>query len=360
MKPLSTKPTTPLHLDRSRRVGIVLLTGIGDVVHGLPIANDLKRDDPARTVVWVAEPAPARVLEHHPAVDEIVVFQRRRGVRGVIELARAFRRRRCDLTLNMQRYLKGVLPSLLSGGGIRLGLPASKTREGVRLFNTHHLAERPWCHTQDLLLGYREALGLPTDAPVEWGITFSDEERRAQAQFFRELGDGPVVAVVLATANPRKDWPPERYPELVDRLHELGYRVLLVGRPGARERAAAATVMAESRSRPKSGLVDSVREMMWMVDGVDLLVSPDTGPLHIAHALETPVVGLFGHTNPARVGPWRRYRDLVVDRYTEPGTLPDPTAYDPKLGRMEAIRVEDILEMVERARARYRVPKAPR
>ena len=358
MKQRSATPTALLDLVRSRRVGIVLLTGIGDVVHGLPIANDLKRGNPARTVVWVGEPAPARVLEHHPAVDETVVFHKRRGVRGVIELARAFQGRRCDLTLNMQRYLKGVFPSVLSGARIRVGLPPSKTREGVRLFNTHHLAERPWCHTQDLLLGYRQTLGLPTDAPVEWGITFSDAERAEQAHFFRELGDRPVAGVVLATANPRKDWPRERYPALLDSLHQLGYRVLLVGGPGERERAIAASMTARPGSHPKIGLADSVRGMMWMVDGVDLLVSPDTGPLHLAHALGTPVVGLFGHTNPARVGPWRRYRDLVVDRYTEPGTPPDPAQYDPKLGRMEAIGVDDVLEMVERARTRYGVRKA--
>lgn len=341
----------------ARRVGIVLLTGIGDVVHGLPIANDLKRADPARTVLWIAEPAPARVLEHHPAVDEVVVFRKDRGIRGVLELARDLRGRPCDLTLNMQRYLKSVPPTMLTGAGVRVGLPRSKTRDGVSLFNTHHLPERPWCHTQDLLLGYRAALGLPEDGPVEWRITFSEQERAEQERFFRPL-ERPTVGVVLTSANPRKDWPAERYPALADALAlDLGYRVVLVGGPSERERAIAARVLAEAAARPISGLTDSVRRMMWMVDGVDLLVSPDTGPLHIAHALGTPVVGLFGHTNPARVGPWRRYRDLVIDRYTEPGAVPDPSGYEPKPGRMEAIGVEDVLEAVERARDRYGISK---
>ena len=95
-----------------------------------------------------------------------------------------------------------------------------------------------------------------------------------------------------------------------------------------------------------------------MVDGVDLLVSADTAPLHLAHALGTPVVGLFGHNKPAQVGPWRRYRDLVMDRYPESEAPPDPTQYDPKLGRMEAIGVDDVLDTVERARACYGVCKA--
>lgn len=340
-------------LARARRAGIVLLTGIGDVVHGLPIANDLKRAAPERRVLWVAEPAPARVLEHHPAVDEVVVFHKARGARGVAGLAATLRGRRCGVTLNMQRYLKSVFPTLLTGARVRVGLPRSKTRDGVSLFNTHHLSERPWCHTQDLLLGYRAALGLPADGPVEWRITFSPDEAAERARFFATLAGAPVAGLVLGTANPKKDWPAERYPPLARALAARGWRVLLIGGPSTRERAVADAVLADPGARAVDGLGGSVRRMMWMVAGVDLLISPDTGPLHLAHALGTPVVGLFGHTNPARVGPWRDFRDLVVDRWTEPGAAPDPAGYEPKLGRMERIAVADVLDKVDRARAVY-------
>jgi len=184
----------------------------------------------------VAEATPARIIEHHPAV----VFHRQRGLQGVIGLAGALRGRRCDVTLNMQRYMKSVFPTMLSGARVRVGLPPSQTRDTVALFHTHHLAERPWCHTQDLLLGYRGALGLPADALVEWRITFSGGERAERDRFFDALGTTPVASVVPATANPKKDWPAERYPRLVEALtRELGYRVLLIGGPGSRERAVA-------------------------------------------------------------------------------------------------------------------------
>ncbi|HZD06458.1 MAG TPA: glycosyltransferase family 9 protein, partial [Longimicrobiales bacterium] len=139
-------------------------------------------------------------------------------------------------------------------------------------------------------------------------------------------------------------------PPLADALHDRGYTVLLVGGPGTRERAVAERIGARARTSPVNALGDSVRRMMWLVAGADLVVSPDTGPLHIAHALGTPVVGLYGHSNPWRVGPWRRFRELVVDRYTEEGEPPDPSAYEPKEGRMERIRVEDVMERVELAR----------
>ncbi len=332
-----------------------MLSGIGDVVHAMPLATDLKRDDPERTIVWIAEPAPARVLDHHPDVDEVVVFRRRDGLRGVMALSETLRGRPCDLTLNTQRYLKGAFASLLSGAPVRLGLAPSKTRDGVRFTSTHHLPEGPWCHTQDLLLGFRDALGLPADAPVRWRITFSAEERHAQRRALEALPPGrPLAGLVLGTSNPKKDWPAERYPALARALAELGYTPVLVGGPSPRERSAADRVLAEA---PGASVVDalgnSVRTMMAWVDAVDVLVSPDTGPLHIAHALGTPVVGLFGHSNPARLGPWRRFRELVVDRYTDPGAIPDPTRWEPKLGRMERITVDDVLVALERARTVY-------
>ncbi len=338
----------------ARRVCIVLLSGIGDVIHGLPLANDLKRLDPAIEVVWVAESAPAQVLAHHPAVDRTVVYRKGTGLRGVMSLREAMKDVRADLTLNIQRYLKSVWPTVFSGAPVRVGLPRSKTRDGIFLFHTHVLAEGPWKHSQDLFLDFRWALGVPHDAPVTWGLSFSEAERAEQRDFFDALDGRPRAALVVGSANPKKDWPAERLATLADALSkEHGFRVLLLGGPSERERRMADTVIATATSRPLDCLGDSVRRLSWIIDGSDLVIAPDTGPLHIAHALDVPVIGLFGHTNPARVGPWLRFRDLVVDRYTEPGDESDPSGYLPKNDRMDSITLDDVLEKVEVARSRY-------
>jgi len=335
-------------------VCIVLLSGIGDVVHGLPLALDVKARDPRHEVTWVAEPAPAEVLRHHRAVDRIVVYRTRDGVSGLRALRRAMADVRADVTLNVQRYFKSVWPTLLSGARARVGLPPSKTRDGVRFFSTHVLAETPWKHSQDLFLDFRWALGVPRDAPARWDIAFSPREVAERDAWLAGMGGAPVASLVLASANPKKDWPPERYADLADALAtDFGFRVLLLGGPSGRERAAADTVLARARTHPVDGLGDSVRTLMGRIAGSSLVVAPDTGPLHVAHALGVPVIGLFAHTNPWRVGPWARFRDLVVDRYTEPGAPPDPAGYLPKDDRMDAITVEDVLEKVEVARSTY-------
>lgn len=337
----------------AERVCVVLLTGLGDVVHGLPVVNALKRDDPRRHVTWVVEPMPSALLRHHPAVDDVVVYHKKRGVRGVLELRRELAGRRFDLTLNLHVYFKSVWPTVLSGAPVRLGFGRDRSREGVWLSVNRHLEPRPRAHTQDLFLEFLEHLGVPP-APPEWRVTFTEEEERAREAFFAPLRDRPVAAVVPASAMAKKDWLPERWAEVVDALErDFGFRVVLVGGPGERETRIAREIVERASTRPVWAMGDGVRRVAWTVGGADLVIAPDTGPLHLARAQEVPVVGLYGHTNPWRLGPYRKFQDLWVDRYTDPGDPPDPSDARPRWGRMERIATADVLERVERAVERY-------
>jgi len=356
VRPVVVSPHGPGLLPTSevKHVCIVLLSGIGDVVHGLPLALDLKDRDPGTLVTWVAEAAPAQVLRHHPAVDRIVEFDSRGGAKGVWTLLRTMADIRADLTLNVQRYFKSVWPTVFSSAPVRVGMAPSKTSDGIRFAHTHVMEEGPWKHSQDLFLDFRGALGIDRNRPVRWDLTFSDREQHERRAFFGTLGARPVAGLVVASANPKKDWPPERYARLADALAgDFGFQVILLGGPSDRERRAVAVIRSLAGSSPVEALASSVRQLMIRVAGSSLVVAPDTGPLHIAHALDVPVVGLFAHTNPWRVGPWRRFHDLVVDRYTEPGDAPDPSAYLPKDDRMDTITVSDVLAKVEVARSTY-------
>ena len=334
----------------SQRVCIVLLTGLGDVIHGLPLVNALKDDDPSRRITWVVEPMPSAALLHHPSIDEVVVYRKKRGLQGLVELRRDLAGRRFDLTLNLNVYIKSAWPTLLSRAPHRLGFGRDRAMEGTWLAANHHLLPGPRAHTQDLFFEFLAHLGLPIPRPPQWRIPFTDEERRAQADFFAPLRDRPIVAIVPASANAKKDWLADRYARVVDALErDFGYRTMLIGGPGAREQAIAREIVERVEAKPVWALGDSVRRLMWLIDGAQLLIAPDTGPVHIARALGVPVVGLFGHTNPWRVGPYRAYEELWIDRYTEPGEPPDPSNWTPKLGRMEQITVDDVLERVQRA-----------
>lgn len=331
------------------RVCVVLLTGLGDVVHGLPLVNALKDDDPRRRITWVVEPMPAPLLAPHPSIDEVVVYRKKDGLRGLRQLWRDLAGRRFDLAINLNVYTKSVWPTLFSRAPHRLGFDRARSFEGVWLAANHHLPPRPRAHTQDMFLEFLEHLGIG-DVKPEWRIPLTDDERRAQAEFFAQFEGRPVAAIVPATANRKKDWLAERWARVADALaSDFGYRTLLVGGPGEREQHIAREIVERSSVKPVWGMGDGIRRMTWMLGGCDLVLAADTGPVHVARALEIPVVGLYGHTNPWRVGPYRWCEDLWIDRYTDPGEAPDPTRRDPKLDRMEEITVDDVLEKVQRA-----------
>jgi heptosyltransferase I len=331
------------------RICVVLLTGLGDVVHGLPVVNAIKRARPDAHITWVVEPMPSGILRPHPSVDEVIVFHKKSGWGGVRRLRSQLRRHHFDITLNFNIYFKSVFPTLFARAPRRIGFDRSRAREGVWLFANEHLGAGPRQHTQDMFLEFLDVLDIPAE-PLQWLIPLTESERLEQEDFFQTLTDRRIVGLVGASANVKKDWPADRYPPLVDALTEdFNAHVVLLGGPGEREQNIARYIMEHASNQPISALGDSIRRLTWLINGCNLLIAPDTGPVHIARALEVPVIGLYGHTNPWRVGPYRKYEDLWIDRYNELAAPPDASQADPKHGRMELISVDDVLEKVQRA-----------
>lgn len=341
-------------LAEAKHLCVVLLSGLGDVVHGLPVINAIRDAHPDLHVTWVAEPMPAQLLSPHVSVDKVIPWRKNAGLAGVRTLRSQVGATRFDLTLDFNVYFKAVVPTLLSRAAVRVGFGRDRARDGVWLAHTDPLPPAPRKHTQDMFLEFLDALGVARPDPLAWRLDLSDAERAAQQAFFAPVA-GPVCAVVPASANPHKDWVPERHVELVDELADRGFTVVLAGGPGARETAIARMVQERARSTPLWGLGDGVRRLLWLIDGCDLVIAPDTGPLHIARARHVPVIGLYGHTNPWRVGPYLAYEDLWVDTYDDPGVPPDPSSFEPKHGRMERITVAEVMDRVDVAVSRYGV-----
>ena len=331
-----------------------MLSAIGDAVHVLPVANALKRAWPETRITWVVQPVPHLLVRDHPAIDDFIVFKRRRGLEGWLgfaEFARDVRERRFDLLLGLQVYLKAGVLTALAPASVKLGFDRARARDMQWLFTNRRIPAHEPQHVQDQYFEFVRDLGVDPEPPT-WGIPIPEEERRAQAAFFEGL-DRPACAVVVGTSKPEKNWTPEgfaRVLEEVERAH--GLRPVLVGGPSAIERRIADEVVARTRARVVDALGNDLRRLVWILDGSALAISPDTGPLHIARALETPVVGLFGYTNPKRSGPYRLYRDLVVDGYaTHPGEdYPIEHAYRNGMGR---VTVDAVLEKVSLAVERY-------
>ena len=334
-----------------RRIGLVMLSALGDVVHALPVVTAIKRHAPATHLTWILQPGPAALVRGHAAVDEILVFERRKGLRGFLELRRALRDRPFDLVLALQPYFKAGLITAMMRAPIKLGLDLGRSRDLNWLFTTDRIPPRPAGHIQDQFLEFLDAIGVPRGEP-EWGLRPTDAERRWAAE---QLHDArrPVVGFVVATSKPPKNWPAAKYAELAVRLQELhGASIVLLGDTSPPETRAAETIL-DITGLPLSALGCGLRNTLALLEACDVVVSPDTGPFHMCVAMNVPAVGLYGYTNPKRFGPYRRFGDLMVDGYGDPGEAYSAAA-GYRLRRMERISVAAVAEKVTlalRARA---------
>jgi heptosyltransferase I len=335
------------------RVGIIMMSAVGDAVHVLPVINALKRQDAAVHVTWVLQPGPATLVRGHPSVDDLILFDRSQGWRGFLETRRELARHPFDIVLALQVYFKAGIITSFARAPVKLGFDRARARDFNWLFTNRRIPARPGQHVQDQYFEFLTALGV-TPEPVVWGLGPWEEERGWQREFFAAI-DRPAAALVIATSKPQKDWIPERWAEVVDALHEdYGLQPVLVGGRSARELRAEAVIMERARHKPVSALGSGLRKLVSILDGAALVISPDTGPLHLSVALDRPVISLMGYTNPKRTGPYRKFHDLIVDAYGDPGEE-YPLSPQWRPDRMPRISVADVLEKVDVWRTKYAV-----
>jgi heptosyltransferase I len=336
---------------RLDRVCIVMMSAVGDAVHVLPVLNALKRHAPKARVTWILQPGPMSLVRGHPAVDDIVVFDRARGARAFLDVRRELATREFDVVLDLQVYFKAGIVTSFTRAPVKLGFDRARARDMNWLFTTRQIPPHEPQHVQDQYFEFLTALGVPA-GEVTWNLGPWDDERAAQRAFFGPF-DRPAASIVVATSKPQKDWIPERWAETADALYyDVGLQPVLVGGRSPRELAAEQIIRARARAPLVSALGSGLRNLVGILDGSALVLSPDTGPLHMAVALDRPVISLMGYTNPRRTGPYRRFHELVVDAYGDPGES-YPISMENRLDRMQRIGVRDVLALVDRWRGSY-------
>lgn len=334
------------------RVGVVMMSAIGNTVHVLPVLNALKRHHPSARVTWIMQGGPASLVSGHPAVDEIVRFDRGGGWRGFAALRRELARRPFDVVLDFQTYLKAGVVTGMTRAPVKLGFDRARARDLNWLFTTHRLEPRPPSHTQDQYFEFLDALGVPHET-VEWHLGPWEGERGWQREFYAPF-DRPAVPLVIGATKEETSWVPERWVPVVDALYgDYGLQPVLVGGASPREVETARVIRESARVPVVDAMNSGLRRLVSILDGAALVVSLDTGPLHISVALDRPVVALMGYNNPKRTGPYRRFHDLIVDAYGEPGEE-YPISFQHRPGHMKRITPAQVLEKVERWHRHYR------
>jgi heptosyltransferase-1 len=283
---------------------VVRLSALGDVIHTIPAAVALREryDD----IAWAVETPYRELVETVAKVRAIPVSLKKWSFQNVNEARKNIRG--FDVAIDFQGLIKSALLARSSGAKERIG------------FAREHIKEKPaaWFLTREVNID-------PSRHVVDWnlqlaGATMPEVDFAPFAM--GELDSGGAVVLLPGAGRPEKIWPVERFRALAQRL---GDRALVVWGPGEEERARA----IGARMAPKT----SLRELAKLLKTASLVIGGDTGPLHLADALGTKVIGLYGPTNPRRNGPYSQLQRCISTYETT--------------RRMESIEVDDVLSMIE-------------
>ena len=291
-----------------KRVCLIKPSSLGDVVHALPVLSSLRELWPDAHLAWVVNRGLRGLLDGHPDLDEVIPFDRSKvrlnpgGVASISRFLLDLRRKRFDLAVDLQGLLRSGIMARATGAGVRVGLADS--REGSRHFYTHRVeSSGPESHAVDRLLGVANAFGADTSRP-RFRVAFGEGDAAWSRSALEDL-PRPLMAVNVGARWLTKRWPPEQFAAVARRaVRERGAGLVLVGAPEDRPLVDALKLaLGPIEALDLCGRT-TLPQLASLAADVDVFLSNDTGPLHLAAAAGAKVVGVYTCTSPARTGPY--------------------------------------------------------
>ena len=380
-----------------QKILLIKLSAMGDVVHTIPLLNALRRHYPKARIDWLTTPAIAELLRHNPAIDSVIEFSRDGWAKpwrfapfaDAARLIATLRATGYDLVLDMQGQLRSAVFAFASGAPVRIGfdrpradiwqssprqIPAEArkhawqgAREGSWLAYTHHIALPTLdVHPVERYLSVGAMLGLDDGAPdFSFPIPPEAATRIEGLLDYYGIANSNLIAIAPGTNWETKEWRREGFAEVARHFLQKRYAVTLVG--SERERAACEAVATLAPGAINLAGETTLPELAALLRRAAIAVTNDSGPMHLAVALDRPVMSIFGPTDPVWSGPYRR--DGAVLRVD----LPCSPCYLRELRRcnfghacMQDVKASAVIERAEAilakssARAKAPAPQAGR
>jgi len=327
-------------------------SSLGDIVLALPALTALRRNFPEAKISWLVRPEFAALLENHPHLDEIILFDRQdlgkawynpRAFATLVSLIRRLRAGNFDVVFDFQGLFRTASLAWLSGCGKRFG--GAETREFAHFFYTDKVSQDMQCaHLVDYYLKTIKAAGA-SDIDVEFVLPEDSEASESVRKLLasHNVSADNYAVCVPGSAHADKCWPTERFAELANRISRK-FEASIVA-TGMKSEAEVVEKLQSLADVPVTNLAGqtTLSELTALLKGARLVVSNDTGPGHIAAAAGVPLVLMFGKSNPIRVGPYGRKQCVVAIDAEARGLAINST--DPRHNIRE-ITVEQVYEKV--------------
>ncbi|MFC1738973.1 glycosyltransferase family 9 protein [Planctomycetota bacterium] len=333
-----------------RKILLIKPSSLGDIVLALPALSALRKNFPDAQISWLIRPEYAPLIRNHPHLNTIIPFDRKllgkawykqKAFVSLISLINQLRQNRFDLVLDLQGLFRTAFFGWISGCKKRLGM--ANAREFATLFYTHKIQQNKDCiHLVDYYLKIVQKTGA-SDIDVRFLFPADPPAIEAIAGLLKDhnINQDNYAVLIPGSAHPDKCWPVENFALLADKIHsQFGLSVIAAGTASEKHICEKLKALAQTPIANFAGLTN-LPELTALLKTAKLLVSNDTGPGHIAAALSTPLVLIFGRSNPARVAPYGRENCIAAVEPYSRGFLPDN--YDPKYD-IKKISVDDVYQ----------------
>ena len=296
---------------------ILRLSAIGDVCNAVSVVQAIQCQHPQAQITWVIGKVEARLLEGLPGV-RFVVFDKRQGKAAYRQLKQDLQHDHFDVLLHMQVAFRANLASLCIKAHKKTGFDWHTAKELHALFMRHRIIPSPRSHVLDGFRQFARAIGVSEHLltqPPKWQLPIPESDEQWAKQQLAAVANSRVLIISPAASKAERNWLPERYADLADYAHTKGFAVILCGGPTELERTLSQAILATAK-QPITDLTGqtNLKQLLALLKHASLVLAPDTGPTHMAVAVGTPVIGLYGHSNPDRTGPYL-FRQYVVEVY---------------------------------------------
>ncbi|HHW7568195.1 TPA: glycosyltransferase family 9 protein [Mannheimia haemolytica] len=291
---------------------ILRLSAIGDVCHTLAVVQAIQRHYLSAEITWIIGKTEAALMKDIPNVT-LIPYDKKTGWKGIFTLWSSLSHKRFDFLLNLQTAFRASMLSLGIKADKKIGFNKDRAREMQWLFTNQKVEMTNSPHVLDGQMMFAKAIGV-TDLSANWHLPISDEDLAYSKQFIDFTRKNVLIAP--CSSKKEKDWLPERYAEIANWLIEQGVNVLIAGSPSTYEMGTANRIQQFAPQSVNIAGKTTLKQLAGVIREVDLVISSDSGPAHIATTQHTPVIGLYAIHNPRRTGPYNDL-DKVVSVYDE-------------------------------------------
>ena len=298
---------------------ILRLSAIGDVCNAVAAIQAIQRQHPEAKVTWVIGKIEQVLLDGLPGV-EFIVFDKSKGSEAFKQLKQTMANRQFDVLLHMQVALRANWAARLIPAKRKIGFDWHRAKELHTVFTNERIKKQTEAHVLEGFFAFAEKLGVSESEKhaLQWNIPVSEADQTfANIHIPAKSSTETTRTLIIspAASKEERNWLPERYAAIADYAHQKGFNIVLCGGPSDVDKNLGAAILEYAQCPIKNLIAQTnLKQMLALLANANIVLAPDTGPAHMATSQQTPVLGLYGHSNPKRTGPYL-YQKYAAEVY---------------------------------------------